>query len=301
MNIKAAIIGANSYIARNMVQINLTANYADVYLYGYQPEHMDGVPGYAQIDLTQEEAVEKAIFDCDLIYFFVGKTGTLQGFDIPDMFLDVNEKLLFCLLKTCKRTKTKAKIVFPSTRLVYQGSEYALAEDAKKQFLTPYAIQKYACEQYLEMYHRLYGVNYCILRIGVPYGTLVHPVSSYGTLDFFLNQAFTNRQINVYGSGKQRRTFTYIEDLCHILWEAGLNSSCVNDIYNVCGEDYSIMDIAEKIAQATASSVVEREWPPDALKVESGSTVFNSEKLDKLLKYSLSMSVDKWVKRRIIK
>lgn len=296
---KAVIFGANSYIARNMTSINSSYRYADIALYGHQPEHMDRIPGYRQIDLSQQEEIERAITDCDLIYFFVGKTGTLQGFDDPYIFLEINEKHLLHLLNACRNVKSKAKIIFPSTRLVYHGGEITLDEDAQKQFLTPYAIQKYACEQYLEMYHHLYSINYCILRIGVPYGTLVQPVSSYGTLDFFLSQALANREIYIYGDGEQRRTFTYIGDLCHILWKAGLSTACVNDVYNVGGEDYSIKEIAEKIAKATKSMIVKKEWPAQALKVESGSTVFDSRKLDRLIRYMPNMTVKEWAKESV--
>ena len=296
---RATIIGANSYIARNMIRINELFHYADMALYDGQSEHIDHVPGYRQIDLSQSEEIEAAILNCDLIYFFVGKTGTLQGFDIPDVFLDVNEKLLFHLLNACRKIKTRAKIIFPSTRLVYQGSESAVTEEAEKQFLTPYAVQKYACEQYLAMYRRLYGINYCVLRLGVPYGTLVQPVRPYGTLDSFQRQAKEQRQISIYGDGKQRRTFTYIGDLSHILWRTGATPCCVNDVYNVGGEDLSIGAVAEKVAAMTGARVIWIPWPVEALKVESGSTVFDSRKLDDLLHYEPTMTVEQWVAENI--
>ena len=292
---KAAIIGADSYIARNLIRINQAYGYADTALYGRREKHADHVEGYRKIDPNRQEELEKAVSDCDVIYFFVGKVGTIQGFDNPDDFLDTNEKLLFRLLNACRAVGTKGKIVFPSTRLVYQGNESAVTEVAEKQFLTPYAMQKYACEQYLGMYRHMYGIRYCVLRIGVPYGTLVQPVSSYGTLDFFLKQARDNRQISIYGDGKQRRTFTYIGDLCHILWRAGLDPNCVNDVYNVGGEDLSIGAVAEQVAAATGATVVRRPWPAEALKVESGSTVFDSQKLDGLLRYEPTVTVEQWV------
>ncbi len=292
---KAAVIGANSYIARNFIRVNELYGYADAALYDCGDEQFDHAAGYRKMDAGRQEEVEQAVADCDLIYFFIGKVGTVQGFNTPDVFLDVNEKLLFRLLNACRAVGTKAKIVFPSTRLVYRGNEASVKEDARKQFLTPYAMQKYACEQYLEMYHRVYGLNYCALRIGVPYGTLVRPVSSYGTLDFFLRQAAERREISIYGDGKQRRTFTCISDLSHILWRAGLCPDCVNDVYNVGGEVLSIREAAEMVAAATQSAVLTKPWPEDALKVESGSTVFDSEKLDRLLGYKAEMTIKQWI------
>lgn len=152
---RTAIIGANGYIARNMIHVNADAHYADdMVLYGHQAGHIDGAGDYRQLDMNCPEAMEAVVTDAELIYFFVGKTGTLQGFETPELFLELNEGSLLKLLTACKRTGSKAKIVFPSTRLVYRGSEAKQKENAPKQFLTPYAVQKFACEQYLELYHR---------------------------------------------------------------------------------------------------------------------------------------------------
>ena len=296
--VKAAVIGANSYIARNLARVNREEGYAEALLCDCQPEHMDGEPGYRQIDVFDQGAVERAVEGSSLVYFFVGKTGTLQGFETPGTFLDVNERSLLVMLNACRKASPGAKVVFPSTRLVYRGCGSALGEDAPKQFLTPYAVQKYACEQYLEMYRRLYGISYCTLRICVPYGTLVEPVSSYGTLDFFLRQAREEGVVSVYGDGSQRRTFTYIGDLCRILWGAGLDPRCADDVYNVGGEDCSVREVAEKVAEAEGVPVAEKEWPAMSLLTESGSTVFDSSKLDRILWEPYRMTVDRWIEEK---
>lgn len=298
---RAAIIGANGYIARNMLAVNDAAHYGEAVPCGHSPAHVDDAAGYCMVDLARQEEVEQAIDGCDVIFFFTGKTGTVQGFDAPDEFLDTNERLLLHLLSAYRAVGSKAKIVFPSTRLVYKGSKKPLREDAPKEFLTPYAMQKYACEQYLQMYGRQYGVRYCVMRICVPYGTLVRPVSSYGTLDFFIRQARETGKIGIYGDGSQRRTVTYISDLCHILWQAGLSDACVDDVYNVGGEDMSIRELAEQVARATGAEVVEKPWPEQALKTESGSTVFNAGKLNGRLGYMPSMTVERWITEMVQK
>lgn len=292
---RAAIIGANGYIARNMLAVNDAAHYAEALPSGHSPAHIDGAAGYRMADMTRPADAERAIEGCDVIFFFAGKTGTVQGFDAPDEFLDTNERLLLHLLSAYRNINSQAKIVFPSTRLVYRGSDIPLREDAPKEFLTPYAMHKYACEQYLEMYGRQYGVRYCVMRICVPYGTLVRPVSSYGTLDFFLRQARETGRISIYGDGSQRRTVTYIGDLCRILWRAGLEDRCVNDVYNVGGEDMSVRELAEHVARATGAAVIETPWPEAARKIESGSTVFDSGKLDGILRYQPQMTVERWI------
>lgn len=296
---RAAVIGANSYIARSFLQVNVTSHYGDVCAFGRSQRQTDGFINYRQIDLGSLEDLKEAIDGCDLIYLFAGKTGTLRGFDAPDEFLDANERVLLHLLNAYRAAGSRAKVIFPSTRLVYRGGGRPLPEGAPKEFLTPYAMQKYACEQYLEMYRRLYGIRYCVLRIGVPYGTLVRSAASYGTLDFFLRQARETGQISIYGDGGQRRTVTYIEDLCRMLWLAGMDDGCEGDAYNVGGEDMSIRELAGYVAQSTGAVVVEKPWPAEALRIESGSTVFDADKLNRRLRYQPAMTVERWIKEEM--
>lgn len=126
-------------------------------------------------------------------------------------------------------------------------------------------------------------------------------MSSYGTLDFFLRQARETGQISIYGDGSQRRTVTYIGDLCSILRQAGLQGACVNDVYNVGGEGMSVRELAEHVASATGSTVVGMPWPEAARKIESGSTVFDAGKLDSLLDYQQTMTVERGVMKMMKK
>ena len=114
--IKIAIVGANSYIARNLIcYIKNRYNIIQLYLYDRTDNHIDGEDNYTQVNVVDEESVKKIDFSCDLIFMFVGKTGTLAGFDEFDTFIDVNEKALLTLLNEYRRRNSNSKIIFPST------------------------------------------------------------------------------------------------------------------------------------------------------------------------------------------
>lgn len=296
---KIAILGANSYIARNMIyelhQREKEGMNIDLYLYDYQKEHFDKEKNYKSINLFDMDSLRKTELDADVIYVFTGKTGTLQGFQDYNTFIDVNEKALLNILTVYVEQKADGKIIFPSTRLVYKGKSGLLKEDSEKEFKTIYAINKFACEQYLKMYHKMYDVQYAIFRICVPYGTMIQNASSYGTAEFMLNKARKGEDISLYGDGSVRRTLTHIEDLCSILIDGALSNSCCNDIYNIGGENYSLAEMAKKIARLYSVNVVNAEWPENALKIESGDTVFNSQKLDNILNYKYKNTFEQWV------
>lgn len=290
---KIAVIGANSYIARNLICV-LSDKKCEIKLYDRADVQMDGNMNYSKIDILDESSVENIDFDCDLIYFFVGKTGSANGFDDYEDFIDINEKALLNLLKAYKKAGGRAKIIFPSTRLVYKGKDGLLKEDAEKEFRTVYAINKFACEKYLEQFNNVYGIPYCIVRICVPYGTIIEGASSYGTAEFMIKCAEAKRNITLYGDGTVRRTLTYIGDLCSILVDIGFSEQCINDVYNIGGENYSLREMADLIAKKYHVDIEYTPYPSIAEKIESGDTVFDDVKLKSKIKVRYNMRFEEW-------
>lgn len=293
---RISIIGANSYIARNFIKLLDKENYI-VKLYDRSDKHLELLENYTMIDFNSSESIKQIDFNCDLIYIFTGKTGTLQGFNDYNTFIDVNEKILLNILTSYCENKSKAKIVFPSTRLLYKGNnKQKLNEGSENEFKTIYAMNKFACENYLKMYNEIFNVQYCIFRICVVYGTAVNNTNSYGTLEFFISQAKNGKDISIYGDGSQRRTFTHIDDLCQVLLEGGLNEKCANDIFNIGGgDDLSISYVASEIANLYGVNVNYIEWPELPRKIESGDTVLDSTKLDSILNYNYKHKFKTWI------
>ena len=278
---KAIIIGANSYIARNLyIVMKKRMPDCNILLYDYAQTHFDNAEAYTSIRILEKESVAKIDFDCDAVFVFVGKTGSIGGFEDSDTYIDINEKALLNILNEYKKQNSKAKLIFPSTRLVYKGKDKPLTEDAEKEFKTIYAINKYACEQYLEQYRNLYNIKYCIFRICVPYGTLIPGVMSYGTAEFMLSKARKGENITLYGNGEVRRTITHIEDVCDNMISGAFSDKCINDIYNIGGEDYSLKEMAELIASKYGVGIDYIDYPRTEQIIESGSTVFDSGKLN---------------------
>lgn len=297
---KINIIGANSFIARNfLVYLDNLSEIGNIEtnLYDIHDEQIDGRKNYKKINLLDEDDVKEVDYDVDLFYVFVGKTGTKDGFTNPNLYININERVLVNLLSEyIKNEDRRAKWIFPSSRLVYKGtgvnsdgtplaephSAVKLKEDSELEAKTLYAANKISCEYYLNMFHNVYGINYAILRLCIPYGRLIGG-SSYGTLGFMQNQLNSKGEISLYGTGDVRRTFTHMEDVCECFYRAGIEQNVINDIYNIGGEDFSLKDVATKLTSVKGGSIVYNPWPEIDLRIESGDTVFDGSKLEKLI------------------
>lgn len=293
---KITVVGANSYIARNLIYY-IKHNYSDFYLklYDRAEKHVDGEKEFKSINILDDKSVSEIDFACDIIFMFIGKTGSANGFCDYNTFIDVNERALLSLLNAYRNAGSTAKIIFPSTRLVYKGKKGPQREDAEKEFKTIYAINKYACENYLMQYQNVFNVNYCIFRICIPYGTLIDGATSYGTAEFMISKASKGENISLYGDGSVRRTLTYIGDLCKVMVEGAMSDFCRNDVYNIGGEDYSLREMAELIANKYGVGIEYVPYPDIALKIESGDTVFDDTKLNQIIPMNYNGAFAEWI------
>ena len=273
------IIGANSYIARNFVY-KLTNNYkcTSFKLYGKDDCQIDGFANYNKVNILDENDTNHIDLNCKYLYIFVGKTGSADGFENYIDSININQIALLNILNQYVKQKSQAKIVFLSTRLIYGNSFEPYKEDSVPVLKSIYAVNKYACEKYLDIYSKVYDVNYVVLRLCIPYGTLIAGASSYGTCGFMLKKAMNKENITIYGDGSQRRTFTYI-----------------GDVYNIGGEDYSLNEVAKLIANKYNVNVDYIPFPEIENKIESGDTVFNSEKLDNIIGNLHKNKISNWI------
>lgn len=294
---RISIIGANSYIARNFIYyLNREHKDNEIMLYGHSNKQLDSYKNYVKIDFSNINELDKINWNTDYIYIFIGKTGTLNGFLEYEHFVDVNEKYLLYILNKYREKKSKAKIIFLSTRLVYKGNRESLTEDMPKDFKTIYAINKFACENYLKMYNNLYNIPYVILRLCVPYGSYNKDSLSYGLMGFFINKAKSKQDISIFGDGSQKRTLTSMDYLVKVLWEVANNKKVINDVFNIGGETFTLREVAEKVANKYKVNLNFVEWPQEALAIETGDTVFDSSKLDKILELNYSYSIEDYLK-----
>ena len=109
---KALVIGANGYIGRHiskfLLRANITFTAADLH-----KQSIDNHSNYWQIDLLDKRSFEKLIDNCNIVFLFAGRTGTLISFTEPDIFVNSNEIGLLNVLNTIREKKTLAKVIFP--------------------------------------------------------------------------------------------------------------------------------------------------------------------------------------------
>ena len=279
---RIAIIGAGSFLARNFIKycIDNKKNYTFELYDHVNRKDFPQFP-FKIIDFKELKSIKTINFNVDIIMIFIGKTGTTNGFDLYQQFIEVNEIMLLSLLQVYNEANSKACIIYPSSRLIFKSNEKEkIREDSPKECKSIYAITKLAAEEYLHLYHDVYGLPYIILRICTPIGSLLEDFGNYGTFEIFKNQALERKEITVFGDGKQKKTFTSMNDICKafsLIIDKGVTEFAD---YNLGGQELQLIDIAKTIAKEYNVKIKHIVWPTIYKKVDGGSVVFDSTRFD---------------------
>ena len=117
------------------------------------------------------------------------------------------------ILKLCTKYKV-SKLVYASSAAVYgSAKEMPLKEEHRILPISFYGQSKYSAEQYIHLFHQLYGLPYAILRYSNVYGMRQNMQGEAGVVSIFINQAIRNKGITVYGNGCQTRDFIFVTDV----------------------------------------------------------------------------------------
>ncbi len=235
-------------------------------------------------DVRDAQVVNDACKSCDLIFHFAAVLGVDVVADNPVETMDVEVIGTRNVVMAAEANGVK-KILYASTSGIYGHSaiESALTEEVLVDPHTSYAMAKRYNEIYLASHHQEKGLDSISLRFFNVYG---HNQDNRMVVPRFFEQAMANEPITVFGSGKQTRDFTYIDDTveaCIRLMD--LKGSHIINIANEA--EWCIDDLAKIIVEITGSSSPLKfiDAPKKRYDYEVERRVGSSEKLVRLTGY----------------
>lgn len=235
-------------------------------------------------DVRDSDTVTKASKGCDLIFHFAAVLGVDIVADNPVETMDVEVIGTRNVVYAAEVNNIK-KIMYASTSGIYGHSaiENALTEEVLVDPRTSYAMAKRYNEIYLASHFEEKGLNVISLRFFNVYGW---NQDNRMVIPLFFEQAANDEKITVFGTGKQTRDFTYIDDTV----EACIRLMDINGchIVNIANEaEWCIDDVAEQIKAITnsKSEISFIEAPKKRYDYEVERRVGSSNKLMSLTSY----------------
>jgi UDP-glucose 4-epimerase len=218
---------------------------------------------------------------------------------VADPFFDAKINILGAIniLDSCVKTKVK-KIIFASSGGTIYGECATSAPNEKSQInpLSPYGIAKNSTENYIKFYSAIYDLDYAILRYSNVYGPRQDSYGESGVIAIFVAKMLYNKDVNIFGDGKQMRDYVYVSDVVNANLKA-LNKG-KNQIINIgTSKAISVNKLAEIIANATGYSkkVV---YKPKR-EGELFKSFLNIDKAKKVLDWMPKTCIEKGIKETI--
>ena len=240
---------------------------------------MKFVPG----DIRDLELVKSLIPGMDYIFSLAGQVSYVDSNTDPLLDLDINCKGHIQVLEACRQARTKARLIFASSRFVYGKIDYNPVDEGHPfNCLSIYGIHKLAGEKYYRFYHEAYGLETVSVRIANPYGPrqqMKH--SKYGIVNWFIRLALEGKPLTIYGDGRQGRDYIFVEDLAEAMFALGLAPKTSGQVYNLgTGLGTPFIEMAHLVAAAVPGTEVRQvEWPADRYFVETGDYVSDLGKI----------------------
>ncbi len=194
----------------------------------------------------------------------------------------------------------EAAVQHPQDRLIYASSssvygncpEIPMSEKSPLSPFSPYGVTKLAGENLCSLYFKNYDVPCISLRFFTVYGPGQRPDMAFHK---FFKSMLEDKEVYLYGDGKQTRDFTYITDIVEACFSC-LNNSKKGEIYNIGGGNRQkledIFPVMEDICQKKIKIVQKNKQKGDVL-----HTYADIEKAEKDLNYSPEITVQEGLKK----
>jgi UDP-glucose 4-epimerase len=259
------IIGGTGYIGRYL-SIYLKEKGYDVLALG----RSDEVKGFfdennikfQKFNLEKDEDYEK--LPTNNVEAIINLAALLAEHETPvERFFDVNTIGVYKILEFARKNNIK-KVIMTSSHKVYNDVNQIapISEEVKESFKgdhTPYIISKIAAENFMEYYHKDFGLDTITLRLtGVHgYGEILGFLAKDGTytkstFEIFVEKALKGEDIEVWGNNEIKRDHVYIKDVLSAI-ECSITAENASGIYNIAsGKGYSLYEEAKVIAKVFA-------------------------------------------------
>jgi UDP-glucose 4-epimerase len=185
------------------------------------------------------------------------------------------------------------RIVYCSSMARYGEIKAPFREDDIPMPVDPYGVSKLAAENILKILSKTHGVEY---NIAVPHN-IIGPKQSYtdpfrNVVSIFVNLMLQNKQPTIYGDGKQKRSFSDINDCIYCLDKLLTDPNIVGEVVNI-GPDEDEITIGE-LCKLLANKLKFNKDPifsadrPNEVK----NALCSSDKARKILGYKTSVKLD---------
>ncbi len=283
-------IGSN--LARKLVELGAQVLLIDSLIpeYGGNSYNIEGIRERVHVniaDIRQQSTMNYLVQGQDVIFNLAGQVSHIDSMQDPYTDLEINCRSQLSLLEACRRNNPGVKVVYAGTRQVYgKPDTLPVTEGHLVRPTDVNGINKAAGEYYHLVYNNVFGVRACSLRLTNVYGPrqlLRH--NRQGFIGWFVRLALEDREIEVFGDGRQIRDFVYVDDAADAFLRAGASDECNGRVLNVGGmSPITHRELVELLIKAAGTGRFRMvDWPAERKAIDIGDFYADSTLIGQVL------------------
>lgn len=254
-------------------------------------------------DIRDQPAVAKAVKDKDFVFHLARQTDHILSLTDPFPDIDVNIRGTAVILEACKQYNPKVRFIYAGTRGQY-GKQVKLpvSETAPTNPRGMYEITNLTAEKMVQVYHDVHKIPSICLRLTNIYGPrsqMKH--DHYGVVNWFVRLAMEDKTIPVYGDGKLKRDFLYIDDCIDAMLRVTSTPDCYGEVINVGRPTASdFLTLAKSIIRvAGRGTIAMTPFSPERAAQEPGDFTSDIRKIKKLTGWKPTTDLATGIKKTI--
>ncbi len=192
----------------------------------------------------------------DFVFHLAGQVDHILSMSDPFPDIDINIKGTAVMMEALRRHNPSAKLIYTGTRGQY-GAAVSLPvnEEAATNPKGIYEISNLTAEKIIQVYNDAHGIDAVLLRLTNIYGPraqMRHP--RYGVVNWFVRQAIDGATIKVFGDGKIRRDFLFIDDAVEAILMSAVSPAAVGEVLNVgIDKPTDFIELADTLIEVAGS------------------------------------------------
>lgn len=225
-------------------------------------------------DVRDPHSMRYLVQGMDVVFNMAGQTSHMDSMADPYTDLEINAHAQLSILEALRHYNPKAKIVFASTRQLYGKPNYLPVDE--KHPVRPVdvnGINKAAGEQYHLLYHQVYDIPACVLRLTNTYGPGMRVKDARQTfVGIWVRRILEGAAFEVWG-GEQLRDFNYVDDVVDAFLMVAQDERADGQVFNLGSDEVvSLKALADILLQADdgAGEFEIKEFPAERRKIDIG-------------------------------
>jgi UDP-glucose 4-epimerase len=186
----------------------------------------------------------------EVVFDFAGHADVPRSFHAPLETLEENTSATVRRLEALRTIRKPPLYVYASSAAVYGNVfELPISETQPPAPLSPYAVAKLAGEQYVDFYHRSYGVPAISLRMFSVYGPRQRKQAVY---DLIMRAWEPGLVLEIAAPATVSRDFVFVGDVAGAAVDLAERAPAGGEVYNLAsGQETTMADLAGTILGVT--------------------------------------------------